>query len=86
MMGNALSAMLAIGSYAKRSMGGGIIADTFEWCKTCANVSLRGGAKLSNYGGECCGLKKKRAAGKECESWVRMGDELEKLYKEYGFI
>ena len=53
--------------------GGATIADTFEWCKTCW---LRDKEKpLSNYGSECCTVKKKRPAGKMCDRWIRAKED-----------
>jgi len=49
--------------------GGATIADTFEWCKFCMLCDKS--KPVSNYGGECCSAKHKRAAGKECPYWIR---------------
>jgi hypothetical protein len=44
------------------------MADTFCWCESCWIRDKT--VKMFNDGGECCGLKKKRPAGKECEWWI----------------
>jgi len=54
------------------------IADTFTWCSTCQLCDK--GKQLSNYGGECCTLKKKRPAGKQCDFWMRYKGEIEPWY------
>lgn len=51
---------------------GGYLADTFEWCKTCGLVRLDyPREKITNYGGDFCLLKKKRASNKLCDNWIR---------------
>ena len=51
---------------------GGLTADTIEWCPLCwlADPKIPK-EKISNYGGECCLWKKKRASGKMCDYWIR---------------
>jgi hypothetical protein len=59
--------------------GGATIADTFEWCRTCGLHNI--GKPVSNYGGECCSMKKKRKPGKLCDYWIRQPEEWDKLEK-----
>jgi hypothetical protein len=47
----------------------GSIADTFTWCETCWFADTK--KKITNYGGECCILNKKRSSGKLCNNWIR---------------
>jgi hypothetical protein len=59
------------------------IADTFEWCKTCW---LADPEKVTNHGGDCCILKKKRGAGRLCDYWIRKKEETndtQKFSKEW---
>jgi hypothetical protein len=54
----------------------GSVADTFLWCAKCW---LHDRDKpVSNYGGECCTIGKKRASGKLCDYWIRQPQEWDK--------
>ena len=56
------------------------ITETFEWCKTCGLVNIEN--KITNYGGECCTIKKRRIYGKQCDYWIRMSETQEMLYAQ----
>jgi len=53
-------------------------ADTFTWCSTCWMSDES--KPYSNYGGECCKLKKKRPAGKCCDFWIRKPGDIKPWY------
>jgi hypothetical protein len=50
-------------------------ADTFLWCEYCWIRDKT--VQVSNSGGECCLLKKKRPQGKMCDYWIRDKEEAE---------
>ena len=62
---NAASASMT----AKRYSSHDSHTETFEWCKTCWLSDPE--KTISNHGGECCTIKKKRAFGKLCDYWIR---------------
>ena len=49
------------------------LAETFEWCKTCWLADIE--KTITNYGGDCCTVKKKRGYGQICDYWIRKKEE-----------
>jgi len=57
------------------------IQETIIWCGNCGLLDIT--KPVTNYGGDCCLWKFKRAYGKECKYWIRMSEEQEKIYLEF---
>jgi hypothetical protein len=59
--------------YGGKTVAAPTLAETILWCEYCLLRDKT--ARVSNSGGECCLLKKKRPWGELCDYWIRDKEE-----------